>query len=135
MGNNIDYVRRSRFNSRAEELKLNNNSQEIMNELIENLGADIQFYQCFKLESEESELIINYNKKILETFANKKDLGKIKEIFNKMIKEAQCEKFIAVGHILDSMFSMDKENAKLIREYLIFLIIEEVLDSEDIKHG
>ena len=51
---NVDYIRRSRFNSKAEELiQSKEENQSLMEELIEYLGSDIEFYQCFKLTSEE----------------------------------------------------------------------------------
>jgi hypothetical protein len=51
---NVEYIRRSRFNSRADELKtIQDASPNLINELVSNLGADIEFYQCFRLTEEE----------------------------------------------------------------------------------
>ncbi len=55
---NVEYIKRSRFNSKADELtqsKEENNN--LMEELIGNLGSDIEFYQCFKLTEEEFVII------------------------------------------------------------------------------
>jgi hypothetical protein len=60
---NVEYIKRSRFNSRADELthsKEENNN--LMEELIGNLGSDIEFYQCFKLTEEEFVMIILINR-------------------------------------------------------------------------
>lgn len=51
---NVEYIKRSRFNSRADELTHSKEeNQNLMEELIGNLGSDIEFYQCFKLSEEE----------------------------------------------------------------------------------
>lgn len=52
---NVEYIRRSRFNSIADELKTSKieNPTLIMDELVNSLGADIDFYQCFRLTEEE----------------------------------------------------------------------------------
>lgn len=51
---NVEYIRRSRFNSRADELKINNDDNPgLMDELVSCLGSDIEFYQCFRLTEEE----------------------------------------------------------------------------------
>jgi hypothetical protein len=51
----VEYIRRSRFNSMADELKTSKIEDPtlILNELVKSLGADIEFYQCFKLTEEE----------------------------------------------------------------------------------
>ena len=52
---NVEYIKRSRFNSIADELKTAKieNPTLIMDELVTTLGADIEFYQCFRLTEEE----------------------------------------------------------------------------------
>ncbi len=52
---NVEYIRRSRFNSIADELKTAKIEDPalIMDELVTSLGADIEFYQCFRLTEEE----------------------------------------------------------------------------------
>jgi hypothetical protein len=55
---NVEYIRRSRFNSRADELKIAKEaSPNLINDLVSTLGADIEFYQCFRLNEEEFVLI------------------------------------------------------------------------------
>jgi hypothetical protein len=51
----VEYIKRSRFNSMADELKTSKIEDPtlILNELVKSLGADIEFYQCFKLTEEE----------------------------------------------------------------------------------
>lgn len=56
---NVEYIKRSRFNSRADELiQSKEENQTLMEELIGSLGSDIEFYQCFKLTDEE--FVINF---------------------------------------------------------------------------
>lgn len=59
---NVEYIKRSRFNSKADELtQSKDDNHNLVEELIVNLGSDIEFYQCFKLSEEEfvfKELII-----------------------------------------------------------------------------
>jgi hypothetical protein len=51
---NVEYIRRSRFNSKADDLKsVKEASQSLVDELVSSLGADIEFYQCFRLTDEE----------------------------------------------------------------------------------
>lgn len=52
---NVEYIRRSRFNSIADELKTGKkeNTTLVLDELVTSLGADIEFYQCFRLTEEE----------------------------------------------------------------------------------
>lgn len=52
---NVEYIKRSRFNSIADELKTAKieNPTLILDELVSTLGADIEFYQCFRLTEEE----------------------------------------------------------------------------------
>lgn len=132
----VDYLRRSRFNSRADELKCSKlDNQDLMNELVTNLGADIQFYQCFKLTEEEFSLVNKaVNMYIIEWTKGKEFKSQI-DGFRQLIDEVPCEKFIAVGHILEIMFSKNTEDAKAIREFLLFFFDNKVLDGEDIKHG
>ena len=50
---NVEYIRRSRFNSRADDLKVTLVSPNLIDELVSGLGADIEFYHCFRLTEEE----------------------------------------------------------------------------------
>lgn len=52
-----------------------------------------------------------------------------------MLDEVQCEKFIAVGHIIENMFVYDIKKSENIMNLLIFLYSNNTLDEEDIKHG
>lgn len=67
---NVEYIRRSRFNSMADELKTAKieNPAVILDDLVSSLGADIEFYQCFRLTEEEfvkiNSFIYLYFKKI-----------------------------------------------------------------------
>jgi len=134
----VDFLRRSRFNSRADELKSSRSkdNQDLMNDLVSNLGADIQFYQCFKLTEEEFKIIEDANKFFIKEWnTNKNNFHLQGSEFLHLIDEVPCEKFIAVGHILEIMFSKNTEDAKAIREYLLYLYDEKIVDGEDLKHG
>lgn len=135
--NHVDYLRRSRFNSRADELKSSKvDNQDLMNELVTNLGSDIQFYQCFKLTEEEFKLVIETNIILIKEWVGNRSNFALQEAeFSKLINQIPCEKFIAVGHILEIMFSKNTEDAKSIRDYLLCFYDNKVLDGEDIKHG
>jgi hypothetical protein len=51
---NVEYIKRSRFNSRADDLKAGlEDPVSLTEELVSSLGADIEFYQCFRLTEEE----------------------------------------------------------------------------------
>jgi hypothetical protein len=55
---NVEYIRRSRFNSRADELKISKEENPgLIDELVTSLGADIEFYQCFRLTEDEFVII------------------------------------------------------------------------------
>ncbi len=106
-----------------------------MNELVTNLGADIQFYQCFKLTEEEFSLVSKAVRTYIKEWIQKGDFRNVINDFYRLIDEVPCEKFIAVGHILEIMFSKNTEDANAIREILLFFYDNKVLDGEDIKHG
>lgn len=117
-------------------------NQNLIEELINTLGSDIEFYQCFKLTEEEFVIIshkIQDKIKILNnsilTKLNLFDLNEIKENFNRTLEEIFCEKFIAVGHLLENLFSQNVKDSNTTMNYLIFLFKNEIVDSEDIKHG
>ena len=132
----IELLRRSRFNSRADDLKTimsNTETQDLMNELVSILGADLQFYQCFKLVEEEFN-IIKYKTEVFIEEWNKNNNIQEKEFFL-MIEEVPCEKFISVGHTLEFMFSMNTKDANSIVEILLHFFDKQVIDKEDIKHG
>ena len=105
-----------------------------MNELVSALGSDIEFYQCFKLNEEEFEMI----KKLNLIYINNHETISIEDIkvsFQKTLEEIPCEKFIAVGHILENMFSQNVKHADITINYLICLHDNSLIDSDDIKHG
>ena len=56
-------------------------------------------------------------------------------IFYEMLEDVQCEKFIAVGHILESMIRYDTKKSNYIMNALIYLYTFDLIDDEDIKHG
>ncbi len=63
------------------------------------------------------------------------EVNEIKENFQKTLEEIYCEKFIAVGHLLENLFSQNVGNSNTTMNYLIFLYRNEIIDNEDIKHG
>lgn len=52
-----------------------------------------------------------------------------------MLEDVQCEKFIAVGHIIENMFIYDQKKSSQIMNLLIQLYTYNTIDEEDIKHG
>ena len=52
-----------------------------------------------------------------------------------MMEEVQCEKFIAIGHLLEIMFSLNNDNAVNIMNCIIYFFNNQFIDEEDIKHG
>jgi hypothetical protein len=58
----VEYIRRSRLNSMVDELKhiRDGNNPNLMNELVSSLGADVEFYQCFRLTEEEFVKLKNF---------------------------------------------------------------------------
>ena len=91
-----------------------------MDELVNYLDADIEFYQCFRLTEEEFDIIKNGSNKFIKIFNNYNNLNinnniinydNVKNIFDEMMEEVQCEKFIAIGHLLEIMFSLNNDNA------------------------
>jgi hypothetical protein len=118
----------------ADELKANKDDPNLMKELVTALGSDIEFYQCFKLNEEEFELI----KKISHMFINNSVTISVDEVraeFQKTLEDIPCEKFIAVGHILEFMFSQNVRQADLSTNYLFFLFDNGIIDPDDLKHG
>lgn len=49
--------------------------------------------------------------------------------------DVQCEKFIAVGHLLENMFSQNVKHSYTTMNILIYLYQNLLIDQEDIKHG
>ena len=139
---NVEQIKsRTRFNSRVDELKTQKEEKPgLMDELVNYLETDIDFYKCFRLTDEEFDLIKEYNKKFLGLFKenNNDDTLKdknIKKYFDEMMEEVQCEKFIAIGHLLEIMFSQNNENANIIMNCIIHFYKNQFICEEDIKHG
>ena len=63
------------------------------------------------------------------------DKKEIIGIFNAMLEEVQCEKFIAVGHMIENMFIYDNRKSNYIMNLLISLFLYKTVDEEDLKHG
>ena len=141
----VEYIHRSRFNSKADELKSQKDeNNNLMDELVNYLDADIEFYQCFRLTEEEFDIIKNGSNKFIKIFNNYNNLNinnniinydNVKNIFDEMIEEVQCEKFIAIGHLLEIMFSLNNDNAVNIMNCIIYFFNNQFIDEEDIKHG
>ena len=55
--------------------------------------------------------------------------------FSKMMDDVQCEKFIAIGHLLENMFSLNVKNSNLTMQALVYLYNYKLIDQEDLKHG
>ena len=139
---NVEQIKsRTRFNSRVDELKTQKEEKPgLMDELVNYLETDIDFYKCFRLTDEEFDLIKEYNKKFLGLFKenNNDNISKdknIKKYFDEMMEEVQCEKFIAIGHLLEIMFSQNNENANIIMNCTIHFYKNQFICEEDIKHG
>ena len=141
----VEYIHRSRFNSKADELKSQKDeNNNLTDELVNYLDADIEFYQCFRLTEEEFDIIKNGSNKFIKIFNNYNNLNinnniinydNVKNIFDEMMEEVQCEKFIAIGHLLEIMFSLNNDNAVNIMNCIIYFFNNQFIDEEDIKHG
>jgi hypothetical protein len=134
---NVEYIRRSRFSSMADELKIIRDEHSgIMEELVHALGSDIEFYQCFRLTEEEFALIKKANNELnTECQEAESSEDEIKKIFEKLTEDLQCEKFIVVGHILENMFSQNVKHSNATSNMLIYLFTKGLISNEDIKHG
>lgn len=135
----VEYIRRSRFNSRADELKgQKDDTPGLIDELVTCLGADIDFYHCFRLTEEEFNFIKEGTQRILNhcTIIKETKLQEaLRADFEAMMDEVQCEKFIAVGHMLEIMFSMNVETADKLMKLIISFYNDKMIEEEDIKHG
>jgi hypothetical protein len=134
---NVDYIRRSRFNSKADELIINKEvtvNPNLMDEIIKELGADIEFYQCFNLTEEEFDIIKEHNNhyiSIEQTITNEE----LKNKFCSLLEEVPCEKFIAIGHIIENFFSQNIKDSEVTMQYLIKLLENKIIEMDDLKHG
>ena len=136
----IEYIKRSRFNSKADELKIHkDNNPNLVDEVVQYLNMDIEFYQCFQLNEEECDIVKEYCEKFLQNdidynnINNKNNL--LEKNFEEMMEELQCEKFIAMGHLIEIMFSQNEMNAKKIINIILYLFKKSLINDDDIKHG
>ena len=139
----VEYIRRSRFNSKADELKTKKeDNPNLVDEVIQYLNMDLEFYQCFQLNEEECDIVKEYTEKLLindikEEVINNTEYNctLLEKNFEEMMEELQCEKFIAVGHIIEIMFSRSEIDKNKIINIILYLFKKELINDEDIKHG
>ena len=139
----VEYIKRSRFNSKADELKTQKEENpNLVDEVIQYLNMDLEFYQCFQLNEEECDIVKEYTEKLLKNDIKEEDINNVKyknqnleKIFEEMMEELQCEKFIAVGHVIEIMFSRSEIDKNKIINIILYLFKKEVINDEDIKHG
>ena len=139
----VEYIRRSRFNSKADELKIQKeDNPNLVDEVIQYLNMDLEFYQCFQLNEEECDIVKEYTEKLLindikEEVINNTEYNctLLEKNFEEMMEELQCEKFIAVGHIIEIMFSRSEIDKNKIINIILYLFKKELINDEDIKHG
>ncbi len=136
----VEYIKRSRFNSKADELKINkNDNPNLVDEVVQYLNMDIEFYQCFQLNEEECNIVKEYCDNFLQNdifdnnIENKNNI--LEKNFDEMMEELQCEKFIAVGHLIEIMFSQNEINANKIINIILYLFKNKLISDDDIKHG
>ena len=136
----IEYIKRSRFNSKADELLIQKEENpNLVDEVIQYLNMDIEFYQCFQLNEEECSIVKEYSEKFLQNdfdnnnIDNKNNL--LEKNFEEMMEELQCEKFIAMGNLIEIMFSQNEINAKKIINIILYLFKNKLISDDDIKHG
>ena len=136
----VEYIKRSRFNSKADELKIKkDDNPNLVDEVVQYLNMDIEFYQCFQLNEEECSIVKEYCDKLLQNdifdnnIENKNNI--LEKYFDEMMEELQCEKFIAVGHLIEIMFSQNEINANKIINIILYLFKNKLISDDDIKHG
>ncbi len=134
---NVDYIRRSRFNSKAEELLINKEvtvNPNLMDEIIKELGADIEFYQCFNLSEEEFDIIKEHNNHYI-TIEHQISLEDLRNSFYLLLDNVPCEKFIAVGNLIENFFSQNIKDSEVTMNYLMKLLENKIIEMDDLKHG
>ena len=139
----VEYIKRSRFNSKADELKTQKeDNPNLVDEVIQYLNMDLEFYQCFQLNEEECDIVKEYTEKFLINDLKEEDINNneykcdlLEKNFEEMMEELQCEKFIAVGHMIEIMFSRSEIDKIKIIKIILYLFKKEVINEEDIKHG
>ena len=135
----VEYIKRSRFNSKADELKIHKDNPNLVDEVVQYLNMDIEFYQCFQLNEEECYIVKEYCDKFLQYDINDNNINNknnlLEKNFEEMMEELQCEKFIAMGHLIEIMFSQNEMNAKKIINIILYLFKKALINDDDIKHG
>ena len=139
----VEYIKGTRFNSKADELKINkDDNPNLVDEVLQYLNMDIEFYECFQLNEEECEIVKEYCDKFLQNSFDEKSIYNdeyknviLEKNFEEMMEELQCEKFIAMGHLIEIMFSQNEMNAKKIINIVLYLFKHNLICDEDIKHG
>ena len=139
----VEYIKRSRFNSKADELKIQKEDNPLLvDEVIQYLNMDLEFYECFQLNEEECDIVKEYTDKLLKSDLNDKEINNdeykcdlLEKNFEEMMEEVQCEKFIAVGHMIEIMFSRSETDKNKIINIILYLFKKKLIDDEDIKHG
>ena len=139
----VEYIKRSRFNSKADELKIQKEDNPLLvDEVIQYLNMDLEFYECFQLNEEECDIVKEYTDKLLKSDLNDKEINNdeykcdlLEKNFEEMMEEVQCEKFIAVGHMIEIMFSRSEKDKIKIINIILYLFKKEIINEEDIKHG
>lgn len=63
------------------------------------------------------------------------NLEEVKLSFQKTLEDIPCEKFIAVGHLIEYMFSQNVNDSELSIRYLIYLFENGIIELDDLKHG
>ena len=63
------------------------------------------------------------------------NLEEVKLTFQKTLEDIPCEKFIAVGHLIEYMFSQNVNDSELSIRYLIYLFENGIIELDDLKHG
>ena len=139
----VEYIKRSRFNSKADELKTQKeDNPNLVDEVIQYLNMDLEFYQCFQLNEEECDIVKEYTEKFLKNDLKEENINNqeykcnlLEKNFEEMMDELQCEKFIAVGHMIEIMFSRSECDKNKIINIILYLFKKQVINDEDIKHG
>ena len=139
----VEYIKRSRFNSKADELRTQKeDNPNLVDEVIQYLNMDLDFYQCFQLNEEECDIVKEYTEKLLKNELKEEDINNmeykceaLENNFGEMMEELQCEKFIAVGHIIEIMFSRSESDKIKIIRIILYLFKKELINEDDIKHG
>jgi len=139
----VEYIKRSRFNSKADELKIQKEDNPLLvDEVIQYLNMDLEFYECFQLNEEECDIVKEYTDKLLKSDLNDKEINNdeykcdlLEKNFEEMMEDVQCEKFIAVGHMIEIMFSRSETDKNKIINIILYLFKKKLIDDEDIKHG